>query len=291
MALSELAHQQLLIGGSWTDADAGGSYEQRFPFTGETIGVAAAAGVADANAAVDAAHAAFAGWAATSPGERRTILSKAADLLLERGPQIAETVTEETGGVFYVEIEDATALFKRARIEQFYNAFRLILSQILDEPGITIGDIAIVGPEEEKRLILDFNKTAFDYPSWKTLVEVWEERVNRTPDAIALQVAEREFTYNQLNGEINRLARYLKETYHIRPDDPVAIRLPRSEWTVIAMLAVLKSGGAYVPVDPGYPDERLAVIVLSNLGEAKVVGLAQGIVDIYAPAGNDKVNG
>ncbi len=100
MALSEVAHQQLLIGGRWTDADAGGSYEQTFPFTGETIGVAAAAGIADATAAVDAAHAAFPGWAATSPGQRRAILSKAADLLMERGPQIAETVTEETGGVF-----------------------------------------------------------------------------------------------------------------------------------------------------------------------------------------------
>jgi vanillin dehydrogenase len=100
MAVAELAKQQLLIGGSWTDADAGGSYEQRFPYTGERVGVAAAAGVADANGAVDAASAAFADWSTTGPGQRRAILSKAADLLEERGPQIAQMVTEETGGVF-----------------------------------------------------------------------------------------------------------------------------------------------------------------------------------------------
>jgi vanillin dehydrogenase len=100
MATAELARQQLLIGGSWTDAGSGESYEQHFPYTGAAVGTAAAAGRADAHAAVDAAHAAFAKWSRSAPAMRRKILLKAADLLLERAPQIAETVTEETGGVF-----------------------------------------------------------------------------------------------------------------------------------------------------------------------------------------------
>jgi benzaldehyde dehydrogenase (NAD) len=100
MTATERVPQQLLVGGRWTDADDGRTYEQAFPFTGETVGEAAAAGKGDVNAAVDAAHDAFAGWATTGPGQRRAILNRAADLLEERGPEIARLVTEETGGVF-----------------------------------------------------------------------------------------------------------------------------------------------------------------------------------------------
>ena len=100
MATVELAREQLLIGGRWIDADGGKTFEQTFPYTGDPVGRAAAAGRADAHAAVDAAHAAFAEWGRSAPGERRTILTKAADLLSERAEQIAQIVTEETGGVF-----------------------------------------------------------------------------------------------------------------------------------------------------------------------------------------------
>jgi acyl-CoA reductase-like NAD-dependent aldehyde dehydrogenase len=90
MATVELAREQLLIGGSWTDADGGRTFDQTFPYTGETVGRAAAAGRKDAHAAIDAAHAAFGAWGRSTPGERRTILSKAADLLSERAEQIAQ---------------------------------------------------------------------------------------------------------------------------------------------------------------------------------------------------------
>ncbi len=100
MATTELARQQLLIGGEWTDAGGGGQYEQSFPFTGEPVGIAAAAGREDARAAVDAAHVAFGAWSRSAPGQRRSILLKAADLLAERAEEIAGIVTEETGGVF-----------------------------------------------------------------------------------------------------------------------------------------------------------------------------------------------
>jgi vanillin dehydrogenase len=100
MAIGELAHQPLLIGGSWTDAQSGSTYEQAFPFTGDAVGTAAAAGRDDARAAADAAAQAFGEWSHSTPSTRRTILLKAADLLLERQQDIAQLVTEETGGVF-----------------------------------------------------------------------------------------------------------------------------------------------------------------------------------------------
>src|ERR1700721_724712 len=100
MATVDLARQQLLIGGNWIEAGSGHSYEQHFPYTGAPVGTAAAAGRADARAAVDAAQAAFAEWSRSAPGQRRAILLKAAELLLQRAPEIAGIVTEETGGVF-----------------------------------------------------------------------------------------------------------------------------------------------------------------------------------------------
>jgi len=100
MATTEIARQQLLIAGEWTDARSGQAYGQEFPFTGEQVGVAAAAGREDARAAVDAARAAFDDWSRSAPAARRGILGAAADLMMERQQEIAGIVTEETGGVF-----------------------------------------------------------------------------------------------------------------------------------------------------------------------------------------------
>src|ERR1700733_7078684 len=100
MATTDVTQQRLLIGGEWADARSGQTYSQTFPFTGEEVGVAAAAGREDAHAAVDAAADAFGEWSRSAPAMRREILNKAADLLMERQQEIAGIVTEETGGVF-----------------------------------------------------------------------------------------------------------------------------------------------------------------------------------------------
>jgi vanillin dehydrogenase len=100
MSTVELEQQDLLIGGEWKGAGSGSSFEQTDPFTGDTVGRAAAAKRADAHAAADAAAAAFPEWAATPPNARRELLQKAAGLLKERAEHIAGIVTQETGGTF-----------------------------------------------------------------------------------------------------------------------------------------------------------------------------------------------
>jgi benzaldehyde dehydrogenase (NAD) len=97
MATTTTAEQQLLINGEWRAAQSGGSFSRTNPYTGETASSAAAAGREDARAAIEAARAAFPAWSATGPGARRAILSKAADLIIERQNEIAETMIEETG--------------------------------------------------------------------------------------------------------------------------------------------------------------------------------------------------
>jgi vanillin dehydrogenase len=100
MSTVDVEQQQLLIGGEWVPASGGGTFERTDPFTGEAVTVAAAAGREDARRAVDAAAEAFQGWAYTPPGERRMLLTKAADLLMDRAPEIASIMTEEVGGTF-----------------------------------------------------------------------------------------------------------------------------------------------------------------------------------------------
>jgi vanillin dehydrogenase len=100
MATVQTERQDLLIGGSWTDGAAGRSFENHHPYTGELVGSAVAAGVEDANAAVAAAAAAFPEWSTTPPAVRRELLTEAARLLEERGPELSQTMTEETGSTF-----------------------------------------------------------------------------------------------------------------------------------------------------------------------------------------------
>jgi acyl-CoA reductase-like NAD-dependent aldehyde dehydrogenase len=100
MATAQLEQQRLLIGGQWTEANSGGSFERTDPFTGEPAGTAAAAKREDARAAADAAAAAFGEWSTSPPSQRRALLQKAASLLTERDEQIASIATQETGGTF-----------------------------------------------------------------------------------------------------------------------------------------------------------------------------------------------
>jgi acyl-CoA reductase-like NAD-dependent aldehyde dehydrogenase len=100
MSTVEAQQQALLIGEAWTAAAGGATFEKRDPYTGEPVTVAAAAGREDARRAVEAARDAFAVWSQTPPGERRSLLLKAADLLMERAPQVAGVMTEEVGGTF-----------------------------------------------------------------------------------------------------------------------------------------------------------------------------------------------
>ncbi len=122
MTTGELTRARLLIGDDWTDALSGRIYEQAFPYTGAAVGIAPAASRQDARAAVDAAERAFGDWSHSAPAVRRAILSKGADLLMERQQEIAGTVTEETGGVFcwgMFNVELAAGMLREAAAQAY----------------------------------------------------------------------------------------------------------------------------------------------------------------------------
>jgi amino acid adenylation domain-containing protein len=120
-------------------------------------------------------------------------------------------------------------------------------------------------PESERHQVLEvFNATEAAYPAQKLIHELFEEQVRRTPDALAVVYEGCSLTYTELNAKANQLARYLRER-RIGPDRLVGICLERSLDLVVGVLGVLKSGGAYIPLDPTHPSERLAYLLSDAL--------------------------
>jgi amino acid adenylation domain-containing protein len=160
-------------------------------------------------------------------------------------------------------------LFKEATVSAFGRQLTRILEQIADEPGVSISTLLSADEAERRRVLIDWNDTAVSYPHDRCIHELFEDQVAKAPDAVAVASDEPPLTYGELNRRSNRLARYLRAR-GVTPDSRVALCMVRGQEMVIAILAVLKAGGSYVPLDPGYPRERLAYI-LEDAGTALVL--------------------
>ncbi|MVT11424.1 non-ribosomal peptide synthetase [Chitinophaga tropicalis] len=163
----------------------------------------------------------------------------------------------EQGESLLLDIEYNSDIYEKSTMERLGTHLGQLLAAIAAAPSIPLNRLDYVSAAEKEQLLFAFNDTTHDYPSDKTLVALFEEQVARTPEQVALVFNGTSFTYRELNERANQLGAYLREQYHIRPDDLVGVQLQRSEQMIIALLGVLKSGGAYVPVDPGHPQERI----------------------------------
>ncbi|MBD5656983.1 MAG: amino acid adenylation domain-containing protein, partial [Candidatus Eremiobacteraeota bacterium] len=152
-----------------------------------------------------------------------------------------------------------TDLFDHGTIVALLERFRTLLVGIVAEPTAKIADLPLLSESERHRLVVDSNATAAPYPASKTLPQLFELQVARTPDAVALVCSGEQMTYAQLDAASNRLARELRAR-GLAPGTRIGVVLDRSPDLVIALLAVLKAGSAYIPLDPAYPADRLAFI-------------------------------
>lgn len=157
-------------------------------------------------------------------------------------------------------IEYKTDLFKRNTIEGFYNHYINLLREIHSNPDIAIKDISVFSRTEKEQLLYGFNDTKMEYSSDKTISELFEKQVEKTPDTTALIFEDMSFSYRELNEKANQLAHHLRSK-GIKNDDIVGIMLNRSPELIISMLAILKSGAAYLPIDPAYPENRINYII------------------------------
>ncbi len=153
----------------------------------------------------------------------------------------------------------ARDLFHRSTAKAMAARFVRLLQSCVDDPDRPIGDVEILDPAERERLLVGWNDTARELPD-ALLPRLFEEQVARTPQAPAVAHGAATLTYAELNARVNRLARLLIAR-GAGPERVVALMVPRSPQMVVALLAVLKSGAAYLPVDTDYPADRIAYMV------------------------------
>ncbi len=138
-------------------------------------------------------------------------------------------------------------------MDRLVSAYVRILEQLDRE---SVSEIDVMSQEEYHKVIEEFNDTYVEYPGEKCVHELFAEQVTRTPDKIALIFEGKKFTYRQLDEMSNILAHYLREK-GVKRNDVVPIIARRSWHVIVAMLGVMKAGGAYMPVDPNYPEDRI----------------------------------
>jgi amino acid adenylation domain-containing protein len=156
--------------------------------------------------------------------------------------------------------EYATDLFDRATIERMAGHFGNLVDAILANPQAKLPALPLMDARELDRILVQWNDTARDYPLHKTLHQLFEEQAARTPQACAVIFEDRQLDYATLEREANRLAHHLR-TLGVGPDVVVALCMRRCPEMVVAMLGILKAGGAWVPIDPDYPLERVAFVL------------------------------
>lgn len=138
-----------------------------------------------------------------------------------------------------------------------------IINQILENNEIKLNEIEIVTPDEKRKILYDFNDTKADYPKDKTITQLFEEQVEKTPDNVAVVFENEQLTYRELNERANKLANYLLDK-GITSKTNVGILTSRSFDSIIGFLAILKLDCTYVPIDPTYPMDRIEYMISSS---------------------------
>ena len=150
----------------------------------------------------------------------------------------------------------STDLFDHSTIARMVGHFITLLQGIVAAPDQRISQLPLLTEPERQQLLVEWNDTAADHPRDKCVHELFEEQVERTPDAVAVIFEEQELTYRELNERANQLAHHLI-ALGVGPETLVGLCLERSPELVVGILGILKAGGAYVPLDADYPPQRL----------------------------------
>jgi amino acid adenylation domain-containing protein len=162
-----------------------------------------------------------------------------------------------------LQFEYNTDLFDAATIERLAGHFETLLGSIVANPEQAISTLPIMDASEHQRVVNEFNATAIKFPEEMTPVSLFEAQVEATPDNAALTFGDRTLTYRELNQAANRLAELMRAE-GAQSGINVAICCPRSLELAIAVLATVKSGSCYIPVDPTYPHERIEAMLTDS---------------------------
>ncbi|MBK8549763.1 MAG: amino acid adenylation domain-containing protein [Ignavibacteria bacterium] len=204
---------------------------------------------------------------------------------------------KESAHGLYGTVEYCTDLYSTETIWRMIGHFMELLHSVVKTPGQSIGLLSMLTKSETRLLLEEFNDTAVEYPKNKTIIDLFEEQVLKTPENIAVVFEDQQLTYRELSERSNQLAHYL-QTYGVKPETLVPICIGRSIEMITGILGILKSGGAYVPVDPEYPEERInfmledtdAFIVVSSKANRSKIPAAENIEVIELDTDRSKIS-
>ncbi|HEX2191470.1 MAG TPA: amino acid adenylation domain-containing protein, partial [Longimicrobiaceae bacterium] len=177
----------------------------------------------------------------------------------------------EDGGRVEGAVEYATALFDRATVERYVGYLRRVLEEMVADDAKPVHRLDLLSAAERRMLVEEWNATDAAFPAGACVHELFEAQVERTPGAVAVSFEGERLTYAELNERANRLAHHLR-ALGVGPEVRVAVCVKRGIETVVALLAVLKAGGGYVPLDPGHPEDRLRYALDDSAPAALLTG-------------------
>ena len=166
----------------------------------------------------------------------------------------------ETDSALELDCHFSTELFDADTIQRHLDRFELLLRSAAADPACAVHRLPLLTPAEQRRVLVEWNRTAIAYPPDPCLHDLFERQAARTPDAVALVWGEERWTYRRLNERANQIAHRLRRL-GVKPETPVGLLAGRTAATIAGVLGILKAGGAYIPLDPAYPAERTAVML------------------------------
>jgi amino acid adenylation domain-containing protein/thioester reductase-like protein len=160
-------------------------------------------------------------------------------------------------------VEFNSSLYEKTTVKKIVGNFTHLLQSALFNIDKELYRLNVFSQEEKQKLLEDLNDTKAAYPKDKTLQEIFERQVEKTPDNIALVFRCQQMTYHGFNQKANQLAYFLRDN-GIKPDQFVGLMVERSMEMMVAMFAILKAGGAYLPIDPDYPRDRVLYLLADS---------------------------
>ncbi|MDI5888440.1 amino acid adenylation domain-containing protein [Flavobacterium yafengii] len=151
--------------------------------------------------------------------------------------------------------------FNDLRIIQVVQHFENLINVVLAYPDKKLKELTYLAEEEKRQILTEFNNTKVDYPNGKTIIDLFEEQVEKFPKKEALRDYCKSYSYSELHKLSNQIAEYLINVYGERDKSPIAVLLGRSANMVAFLLGILKTGRSYIPLDPAFPKDRLSYIV------------------------------
>ncbi len=195
----------------------------------------------------------------SAPWPELTVAGLALSVIpLETGTSMFElsfTMREQREGLA-ISAEYRTGLFRAETIRRMLKHFQVLVEGIVAQPDLAVAQLPLLDEPERRQLLVGWNDTARDYPTGPCVHDFFHRQVEQTPEATALIDGPRQWSYRELDERANRLAHFL-ERRGVGPDHLVAVRLTRSAELIVAILGVLKAGGAYLPLEPELPAQRL----------------------------------